>query len=132
MADLANSPITDCQRVDMGYIILQRCKQYKTGLKEWNERPLVDRTWANFKTHFRDVQIALRKTGELTIEEGLNHSAIVDMVSEGVRAALEEHEPTERANNMAENEQLKQQLDEMRELIEKMNNTRQQNQQQVQ
>ena len=33
---------------------------------------------------------------------------------------------------MAENKQLRQHLDEMRELIKKMNNTRQQNQQQVQ
>ena len=52
ITDLATSAITDRQRLDMGYIILQRCKQYKTGLKEWNERPLVDRTWANFKTRF--------------------------------------------------------------------------------
>ena len=94
IADLASSPITDRQHVDMGYIILQICKQYKTGLKEWNERPMAYRTLANFKTHFRNVQIALRKTGEPTIYEGLNHSAIVDMVLEGIQAALDEHEPT--------------------------------------
>ena len=130
IAELANSPITDRQRVDMGYIILQRCKQYKTGLKEWNERPLADRTWNNFKTHFRNVQIALRKTGELTIDEGLNHSAIVDMVTEGVRVALDEQ--PEQVNIMTETESLKQQLEEMRELMEKMNNTQQQSQHQTQ
>ena len=44
IADLANSPITDRQRVDMGYIILQRCKPFKVSLREWNERPLAGRT----------------------------------------------------------------------------------------
>ena len=40
------------------------------------------------------------------------------MVLEGVWAALYEH-PTEQANNMAELENLRQQLEEMQELIEK-------------
>ena len=52
----------------------------------------------------------------------MNHFAIVDMVLEGVCATLDEHEPTEQANNMAETTHLKQQLDEMWELIEKMKN----------
>ena len=63
IGEIAGSLITDRQRFDIGYIVLQRCKQYKTGLKEWNERPAVDRTWNNFKIHFCNVQIALRKTG---------------------------------------------------------------------
>ena len=118
IADLATSPITDIKHFDMGYIFLQRCKQYETGLKEWNERPLADRTWANFKTHFRNVQISLCETGELTINEGLNHFAIVDVVAEGVWAELDEHEPEEQANNMAEAENLRQQIEEMQVLIE--------------
>ena len=65
IAEIAGSPITDCQRIDIGYIVLQRCKRYKTGLKEWNKRSAVDcYTWNNFKINFRNVQIALCKTGE--------------------------------------------------------------------
>ena len=45
IADLANSTITDWQRVNMGYIILQRCKAFKVGLKEWNAKPLPNQTW---------------------------------------------------------------------------------------
>ena len=125
IAEIAGSPITDRQRVDIGYIVLQRCKQYKTGLKEWNERAQADRTWNNFKNHFRDVQIALRKTGDLTIEEGLNHSEIINMVSEGVKAALEEHQIEEQAHNASETNSLKAQLNEMKEIIGKMNATQQ-------
>ena len=103
IADLASLPITDRQRVDMGYIILQCCKPFKKCLCEWNGRPLAARTWANFKTHVRDAQIALRKTGEITVDEGLNHTNIVNMVTEGVRAALaEQQSDKEVANNTSE------------------------------
>ena len=68
IADLSESPITDCQRVDMGYIVLQRCRPFKTHLKEWNNLPNANKTWANFKTHFRDAQVALHRTGKITME----------------------------------------------------------------
>ena len=63
VADLAKLPITDRQRVDIEYIVLQRCKPFKNALRKWNARPVGDYTYANFKTHFCDSQIALRKTG---------------------------------------------------------------------
>ena len=55
IADLAGSPISDCQRVDIGYLVLQRCKPFKNSLHDWNACPAVDRTYANFKTHFCDA-----------------------------------------------------------------------------
>ena len=124
VADLAGSPLTDRQRVDMAYIVLQRCKPFKMSLREWNGRPVADRTWNNFKNHFREAQISLRKTGEITIEEGINHTEMINLVSKGVRAALEEHEQPreETANNVEEtNSDLRQQLDEMRQMLEQMN-----------
>ena len=131
IADLAGSPITDRQRVDVGYIVLQRCKQFKTALREWNERQPNQQNWNNFKQHFRDAQISLRKTGEITVEEGLNHTQMVDMVSEGVRAALAEQEhSTEKANNIDETVHLRQQVKEMQELLENMNIAQQQSQMQ--
>ena len=126
IADLAESPISDRQRVDMGYLVLQRCRPFKTGLKEWNDRPNNDKTWANFKTHFRDAQIALRRTGDITMEQGLNHTELLNMVEQGVRAALADQEsppPLEETN------QLKQQVNEMRTIIERLqmaNSTQQQ------
>ena len=35
----------------------------------------------------------LRKTREITIKEGLNHTELVAIVSKGVRAVLAEQEP---------------------------------------
>ena len=130
IAELASSPITDRQRVDMGYIILQCCKPFKTCLREWKGRPLVDCTWDNFKTHVREAQIALRKTGKITIDEGLNHTNIVNMVTEGVRAALADQKITEEVvNNTNETENLRQQLLEIKQLVKQMNVAQQSNQQ---
>ena len=49
IAEIAGSLIIDHQRVNVGYIALQQCRQYKTGLKEWNDLPQQDCTWNNFK-----------------------------------------------------------------------------------
>ena len=125
IADLAGSSLTDRQRVDIGYIVLQRSKPFKNSLRDWNARPANQRTYANFKTHFRDAQIALRKTGEITVEEGLNHAEVVNMVTEGVRAAFAENTTVEVANNMDETAELRKQVDDMRALIEQMNATQQ-------
>ena len=127
IADLAGSPISDRQRVDIGYLVLQQCKPFKNSLRDWNARSAVDRTYANFKTHFCDAQIALRKTGEITIDQGLNHAAVVDMVTEGVRAAFAESTPPEQqVNNTSKNKQLRRQVNEMRGLMELMNAAQQQ------
>ena len=62
----------------------------------------------------------------------MNHAEIIDMVSEGVRAALNEREPTEQVNYIDKTENLRIQIQEMRGLIEKMNNAQNQIQQQNQ
>ena len=65
------------------------------------------------------------------MDEGLNHSGIINMVLEGFGAALVEHDPAEQVNNTKETDNLCAQLHKMRELIKKMNSA-QQNQQNVQ
>ena len=129
IADLAGLLITDRQRVDIGYIVLQRCKTSKNSLREWSVLPVLQRTYANFKNHFRDAQIALCKTGKIIFDEGLNHTAVVDMVTEGFRTAFTEND-TEQLNNADEKEDFRCQGEEMRALIEQMNAVQQQQQQQ--
>ena len=119
IADLAGSPITDQQRVDIGYLVLQRWKHFKNSLCKWNALPGANRTYVNFKTHFRDAQIALHKREEITVKEGLNHTEMVNMVTKGVQSAFEENKNNaEQANNVTETEQLQQQVEEMGNLIE--------------
>ena len=119
IADLAESPISDRQRVDIGYLVLQRCRPFKVGLKEWNDLPTNNKTWNTFKTHFRDAQIALRRTGDITMEQGLNHAELINMVEQGVRAALAEQTQTDTQQN-DENTDLRNQLQEMRTLLDEL------------
>ena len=71
------------------------------------------------------IQIYLRKTSELTVEEGINHTELINMVSEGVRAAMESSNRQERMNLAQENNTMQQQLDEMKTMMEQMKTTHQ-------
>ena len=54
---------------------------------EWNRKPVVDKTWANFKTHFRTAHKELRATTDLTAQDsGMHRTNIVC----DVMAALQE------------------------------------------
>ena len=64
--------------------------KYKSTLKEWNKKAPADQTWANFKILFRDTHRAMKKTGELRQQEGLNHTELMNVVSDGVRDAIKD------------------------------------------
>lgn len=124
IATIAKSPMTTQQKINMAYIILQRTNTFKSGLRKWNEKAANLKTWENCKQHFRDVQKNLRKTGSLTVEEGINHTELINMVSEGVRNAMaaEPKENVELANLAQENLDVKKQLADMKLLINQMKN----------
>ena len=50
----AGVPMTPEQSVTIAYVILWRCGVLKDYLKTWNARPAAEKTWLNFKPHFRD------------------------------------------------------------------------------
>ena len=129
IADLLGSPITGCQCIDIGYIILQQCKPLKNSLRNWNALHAANRTYTNFKNHFRKAKIALRKTRKISVDEGLNHTAVVNMITEGVRVAFLENS-AEQINNADKKYDLRCQVEEIRALIEKINAAQQHQQQQ--
>lgn len=103
IAESANKPLPDDQKIDMAYIILQNTRKFTSGLREWDKMQLRNATqaqangivqptpsWDEFKDHFRTVQKGLRKTGELTIENTFNKDELMSMVSEGIKNGLEQ------------------------------------------
>ena len=52
-ADLANQAITSSQTVAKAYVILNKTRRFKNDTIDWNRRPEANKTWENFKTHFR-------------------------------------------------------------------------------
>ena len=88
IAELAHAPMTEQQKINMAYLLLQQTQVYSTALNRWNQSERPEQTWSNFKTHFRDAQKALRRTGALTVQESLNHTQIINLVQQGVHQAL--------------------------------------------
>eukprot|EP00957_Ditylum_brightwellii_P188379 14341051-Ditylum_brightwellii.AAC.1 len=54
----------------------------------WNSKPKINRTYDNFKKDFHKAQHELQCTGDIIVEEGLNHTELIKMVTEGVQQAL--------------------------------------------
>jgi hypothetical protein len=129
MSTIARSPITQQQKIDYGYLILQRTLRFKSGLNTWNRKAAADKTWANFKTHFCDVQKELRRTGELTVEEGINNTEeLINLVAESLQQALKQNQAPQDENfqaptiNHTGQDDVHSQLAEMRDMIKAMAN----------
>ena len=75
LAELAATPISLAQQVNIGYVILHKTGKFLQPIVDWNWKPVVDNTWANFKTHFRTAHKELRATTNLTAQDaGMHHS----------------------------------------------------------
>ena len=123
IARIAKSPMTEQQQNDTAYIVLTKAKPFQSALTKWGLRPTEVKTWDNFKEYFQAVQVALHKTGGITVDDRMNHADLVNMVSEGVHQAIEAQTPPETINNVQDNNQsqnVHQQLAKMRTLVEQL------------
>lgn len=102
LCEMAESPLSDKQTIDYGYMLITKTLKYKSTLKAWNALPAAEKTWNNFKNVFRKSQKAMRKTGELNSPDGLNHTELVNVVSEGVKQGIFEATPPTNEINMVE------------------------------
>ena len=90
IAVLAKAPISEQQKINMGYLILQNTQVYNNALNQWNQLDPQQHNWENFKTHFRNAQKGLRRTGALTVQDSINHTDLLNLVQQGVQMALTE------------------------------------------
>ena len=93
IAEIANSPLTPSQKVNIAYIHFQKCHIYKSALAKWDEKEWADQTWANFKTHFRTAHKTLRRTGALTLNDTMNKDQVMNLVSDQVLQVLQDLAP---------------------------------------
>eukprot|EP00957_Ditylum_brightwellii_P112042 8543527-Ditylum_brightwellii.AAC.2 len=83
ISKVAKDPITKKQMISIAYLILQKMRKYHTDLKGWNRKAQHQKTWANFKSEIHIAQKELCCMGELTVEDSINHTELVNMVTEG-------------------------------------------------
>jgi uncharacterized phage-associated protein len=67
--DLAQCPFSQPQAIAKAYNIINKTGKFRESVKAWNRLPAVQKTWINFKTHFREAHLELTETGELTVEQ---------------------------------------------------------------
>ena len=78
LSALAATPLSNAQQVNIGYIILHKTGKFSYPIIEWNRNPVVDKTWAQFKTRFRTAHKELRATTDLTAQDsGMHHANMV-------------------------------------------------------
>ena len=93
IAEIAQSPITASQKINMAYIMFQKAHVYKYALARWDERDLAEKTWGTFKTHFRLAYKALQRTCALTVKDTMERQEIMNMVTDGVHHILNTFRP---------------------------------------
>ena len=71
MALAANSAFSDSQLVRMGMTCIKNTNDFEQALSHWYAKPVADRTWQNFKTHFEEAQLNMRKVRGPTMRSNL-------------------------------------------------------------
>jgi hypothetical protein len=95
--DLARCPFSQPQAIAKAYNLINRTGKFRESIKAWNRLPNVQKTWINFKTHFREAHLELTETGELTMEQaGYGQANLVEDIVSRISAEFNH------AANMAE------------------------------
>ena len=89
IAEIAGAPITSTQKNNMANIHFQKCHIFKSALNKWDDKEAQEKTWNQFKIHFREAHKSLRYTGALTINDTLSRDQLMNMVSESVLQTLQ-------------------------------------------
>ena len=102
VAEMCLRPYSPEQKADMVYIILQNTRKFSSGLGKWDAKqqriietagtagnPIPPVDFKALKDHFRDVHKALRKRGDLTLEDTFNKNDVASLVTEGIKEGIE-------------------------------------------
>ena len=99
------------QLLEIGLSLIRNTRDFEKALGEWNQKIPTDKTWENFKSHFRSAQVELKEIRGPTMQQAGYHHA--NMLAQQMREELsnqqtemlammqnlvvpeqEEHEPT--------------------------------------
>jgi hypothetical protein len=90
-AVLGQQPVTQRQTIAKAYVIINKTSRFKQAITEWNRKPDLQKTWINFKAHFRQAHQEFRETTDVTLEESelhRNNANLVQQVVDGLQGAL--------------------------------------------
>jgi hypothetical protein len=95
--ELAHNPYSQLQTITKAYNSINATGTFKDGIKTWNR--IIDplqKTWINFKIHFRTTHAELSETGDLTLRQAGYHQAnFVDEIVTRLQAEQTTREDTQ-------------------------------------
>ena len=87
IAELANDPYSERQQVKIGFLILNRQPIFHSDIRKWMGKPVLNKTWPAFITHFRQAHQELRDTDSTIDQLGFQSAnAIVEQIVDRLRA----------------------------------------------
>ena len=90
--EIARNAYTQIQVIAKAYNILNKTGVFKEYIKTWKRRPTVEKTWINFKTHFRQAHDELQETEDLTLQNaGYGNANLVDEIVNRVATDIQAH-----------------------------------------
>ena len=97
LAVQANMPCTESKILEKGLQLIRNASDFEYALTQWEDKNPADKTWANFKTHFHDHQVKLKKVRGPTMQQGRHHhtNVLVSRISQDM-----DEKSQERDNNI--------------------------------
>ena len=81
ITEFAKSPYTPRQKVNIGYLIVSKHPIFHSDIRIWMRKPMVEKTWLNFVSQFRQSHQELRDTDTSMAELGFQSAnAIVEQI----------------------------------------------------
>ena len=77
LAEATGLPQSASQSLHMGTEMIKNCGTLTDSLKDWNRTPVDNKTWNNFKLHFREAQKQYRETMPTTIHDPQHQANLI-------------------------------------------------------
>ena len=87
LATGTNTPYSDAQQLEFILTLIRSTRDFEKRLSDWNGKVQPDKTWLNFKNHFKDVQTELKDIHGPTMQQvGFHHA---NMLAEQLRTKID-------------------------------------------
>ena len=88
-SEATQTPFSQPQCINLAYRILNCTGLFQRWIIDWNNRPQVQKTWKNFKVHFRTVHQQLKETTNLQVRDSSYHANAIKEVIQELRSELQ-------------------------------------------
>ena len=106
LAEATGLPQSASQSLHMASEMVKNCGTLTDSLKDWNRTPVQDKTWNNFKRHFREAQQQYRETLPSTIQDSHHQANLIaqQVTNNLLHQMYQEEEPAQESAQTSQEE----------------------------